>query len=231
MTSEEITNALDVVIGPMEEIESLAGSPDVLFDGSEHEAADPWTMFSAYTQLAVDEKPRSVTVAAIHDDCSSPKVYPLTYVIRPVAWTRSNILLVPDPTTPTIHAHQIPRVSSSKSSPIHFTLPQPMPILSMPAAFFPATILQLGPRDELLFAYFPSAPGIPTLQGVVGSLACVWQKTEALDVWLVKEFWRVDEGHGIVTMRWLDEEREVEILCFRHCFHRMVRKLITSSYH
>lgn len=134
--------------------------------------------------------------------------------VRPFAWSTHNLLFLPDPISPAIHAKHIPPSaqksrtpdvsSQSQFYPLRFTLSPPAPILEMSHSYGPATILTLSPQSKYLYAYFPPTQSLAP----AGGLACVWEAEDSLDTWNVKDFWHFPSEAGVVAMRWLDEERE-----------------------
>ncbi|KAG8701809.1 hypothetical protein FRC09_005117 [Ceratobasidium sp. 395] len=133
---------------------------------------------------------------------------------RPVAWSAHNLLFVSDPVSPTIYAKHLPpttkahrgldTLSQSQFSPIKFTLPLPVPILDVPLVYGSATILTISPQNKYLYAYFPPTQSHTS----AGGLACVWEAQDSVDTWNVTDFWHFPAEAGVVSMRWLGEERE-----------------------
>ncbi|KAG9097452.1 hypothetical protein FRC06_007545 [Ceratobasidium sp. 370] len=134
---------------------------------------------------------------------------------RPVVWSAHNILFVSDPVSPAIYAKHLPPTtktsrgpdtsSQSQFSPIKFTLPLPAPILDVPLAYGSATILTISSQNKYIYAYFPPTQSHTS----AGGLACVWEAQDSVDTWAVTDFWHFPAEAGVVTMRWLGEEREV----------------------
>ncbi|KAK7020549.1 hypothetical protein R3P38DRAFT_2970118 [Favolaschia claudopus] len=112
---------------------------------------------------------------------------------RPAAWSSSSTIFSAHPTQPLITARQF---SSSKQ----FTVVSPPPILASPSSYEPPTVISVSPGGDWLFAYFPS--------GEIDGVACIWQRGPALDMWLVKEWWTLNRGGGVVAANWLGGPRE-----------------------
>ncbi|CUA70097.1 Histone transcription regulator 3 homolog [Aspergillus oryzae RIB40] [Rhizoctonia solani] len=132
--------------------------------------------------------------------------------VRPFAWSSHNLLFLSDPNSPAVHAKHLPPapeasqepdvISQAQSYPLRFTLPPP--VAEMAHAYGPATIVSISPQDKYLYAFFPPAQSNVS----TGGLGCVWGVEESLDTWTIKDFWHYSADAGVVTMRWLGEERE-----------------------
>ncbi|KAJ7940556.1 hypothetical protein B0H13DRAFT_1938690 [Mycena leptocephala] len=112
---------------------------------------------------------------------------------RPIVWSSTSTIFSAHPTQPLVTARHF---SSSKQ----FVLQSPGPILSSPGSYEPPTVISVSPAGEWLFAYFPS--------GEMDGVACLWQRGAPLDVWVIKEWWTLNRGAGIVAASWLGGPRE-----------------------
>lgn len=98
------------------------------------------------------------------------------------------------PTQPLLTARHF---SSSKQ----FVVPSPPPIISSPGAYEPPTAISVAPGDDWLFAYFPKRNG--------DGMGCLWKRGAEINNWIVKEFWGLAQGSGVVAASWLGTSREV----------------------
>ena len=155
-----------------------------------------------------------------------------------------NLLFLSDPMSPAIHAKHLPPApsnsrtsdisSQSQSYPVRFTLPPPTPIVDRPHSYISATLLALSPQSKFLYAYFPPAQPYSS----TGGLACVWESEGSVDTWVVRDFWHFSAEAGVVTMRWLGEEREVRpyintLCCWKalNCYNLVVPSIRNSAAH
>lgn len=113
---------------------------------------------------------------------------------RPVQWTSSSIILTAHATEPRVVCLHYPSNNQ-------FTLHPPPPLLKTPAQYEPPRVITIAAQDVWVFAYFP---GI-NIDGV----CCVWKRGAALDHWVVRDWWTLARGAGVVTARWLNPGREV----------------------
>ncbi|KAH9484366.1 hypothetical protein JR316_0003847 [Psilocybe cubensis] len=120
--------------------------------------------------------------------------YPLLeHPKRPVQWSRSSVIFTAHATQPFITGRHF---SSSKQ----FVLPSPAPISNSPALYDPPTLISISPDDLWLLAYFYRRTG----EGI----ACLWKRGNQIDNWQVKDSWTCLKGCGIVTVSWLESQRE-----------------------
>lgn len=128
-------------------------------------------------------------------------IYDLTFCIsqelcRPIQWTNSSTILSAHATEPLVVCLHYP---SNK----HSTLPSPPPLGTSSASYAPPAIISASSRDNWVFAYFPGVD--------VEGVGCLWRRLPTIDAWVVKDWWKVARGDGIVAARWLNLEREVYI--------------------
>ncbi|KAJ7063374.1 hypothetical protein C8F01DRAFT_1132759 [Mycena amicta] len=114
---------------------------------------------------------------------------------RPVVWASTSVLFSPHPSQPLVAARHL---SSTKQ----FSLQSPSPILSAPTSYESPTVISVSPAGDWLFAFFPS--GDSDMDGV----GCLWQRGAPIDAWVVRQFWSLHPGAGIVSATWLAPPRE-----------------------
>lgn len=87
----------------------------------------------------------------------------------------------------------------------------PLSLQSTPIAGTHATIIEVSPRDELIFAYFPTRPGDMDY-GINAGVGLIYErkKGDAINEWHIASTpLVVPGGDGIVAAKWLMKEREV----------------------
>lgn len=126
---------------------------------------------------------------------------------KTVIWSRSNIVFAAHPTLPQLHGQLIPPHPHSK--PAHrFDLPLPAIVLANIPSFDPPTCLALSDDDAHLFAFFPPS----SIMGMEDGVCCVWERENELNLWILKDFWRIERGNDVVTARWIENGRRVSCL-------------------
>ena len=116
---------------------------------------------------------------------------------RPVVWTKSSIIFTAHTTQPIICGRLFP--SSHR-----FLLPPPPPIIPSLPAYEPPTKISISVDEHWLFGYFPGCEG--------EGLGCLWEREISLDFWVVKQWWNLPRGAGIVSCAWLGQTREVGLV-------------------
>ncbi|KAF9535274.1 hypothetical protein CPB83DRAFT_841502 [Crepidotus variabilis] len=112
---------------------------------------------------------------------------------RPIVWSQSSVIFTAHPSQPLITGRHF---SSSKQ----FVLPSPNPVISLPGAYNPPTVISVAPGDDWLFAYYS--------RNDAEGLGCLWKRGTQLDSWQVKECWPFPRAGGAVTASWLSRPRE-----------------------
>lgn len=109
-------------------------------------------------------------------------------------WTGSALILTAHATEP-----QVACIYSPTNE--HFFLPSPPTLTASPTSFEPPTVISASPQEDWIFAYFPGK----NCDGV----GCIWNKSNAINKWLVKEWTTYPRGDHAVEARWSYLNREV----------------------
>jgi len=119
---------------------------------------------------------------------------------RGIAWTNSNTLLTsPQPRT---------LIQSQILNEIHTNTIFPKSVQPNSPVGTRATIIEVSPRDELVFAYYPNRSnelGINTGTGFIYER----KKGNGINEWILLSPFHFPTGDGVVAAKWLLQERQV----------------------